>query len=193
MLPELVEAGHEKAGRFAADGPLRVCLRSSCGGEVVWSGSGGGCPRASGGTGMSPRDPFGCPRGVGLVRRGAPVPALSAADVAAEHGWHDVAWHLARSLTTYHHRRDHADADLRTWGLALQESEKPGPALVTVHRRLGEAHADARSAPTRRSSRPRPWVTCCDAGARSSPSAIQASARPVSHHTISGDCSRRSL
>jgi tetratricopeptide (TPR) repeat protein len=63
---------------------------------------------------------------------------LAAVDTAAEHGWHDVVWHLARTLTTYHHRRDHADADIRTWGLALR-ARTPGPALVTSHRRLGEA------------------------------------------------------
>ncbi|WP_103336259.1 ATP-binding protein [Amycolatopsis sp. CA-126428] len=63
---------------------------------------------------------------------------LAAVDTAAEHGWHDVVWHLARTLTTYHHRRDHADADIRTWGLALR-ARTPSPALITSHRRLGEA------------------------------------------------------
>ncbi|WP_370971095.1 NB-ARC domain-containing protein [Amycolatopsis sp. cg9] len=63
---------------------------------------------------------------------------LAAADTAAEHGWHDVVWHLARTLTTYHHRRDRPDADIRTWGLALR-APTSGPALITSHRRLGEA------------------------------------------------------
>jgi tetratricopeptide (TPR) repeat protein len=63
---------------------------------------------------------------------------LAAVDTAAEHGWHDVVWHLARTLTTYHHRRDHADADIRTWGLALR-ARTPSPALITSQRRLGEA------------------------------------------------------
>ncbi|KDN22004.1 ATP-binding protein [Amycolatopsis rifamycinica] len=71
---------------------------------------------------------------------------LAAVGTAAEHGWHDVVWHLARTLTTYHHRRDHADADIRTWGLALRVRD-PVSALVTSHRRLGEAltraHRDA--------------------------------------------------
>jgi hypothetical protein len=58
---------------------------------------------------------------------------LAAVDTAAEHGWHDVVWYLARTLTTYHHRRDHADADIRTWGLALR-ARTPGPALVTLNR-----------------------------------------------------------
>ncbi|MET8996469.1 NB-ARC domain-containing protein [Amycolatopsis sp. NPDC004169] len=63
---------------------------------------------------------------------------LAAVDVAAAHGWGELVWHLARTLTTYHHRRDHPDADVRTWGLALR-ARTPGPALITSHRRLGEA------------------------------------------------------
>ncbi|MEU7786240.1 NB-ARC domain-containing protein [Amycolatopsis sp. NPDC049159] len=63
---------------------------------------------------------------------------LAAVDTAAEHEWHDVVWHLARTLTTYHHRRDHPDADIRTWRLALR-ARTPGPTLITSHRRLGEA------------------------------------------------------
>jgi hypothetical protein len=38
-------------------------------------------------------------------------------------GWHEIVWHLARTLATYHHRRDHADVDIRTWGLALRASD----------------------------------------------------------------------
>jgi tetratricopeptide (TPR) repeat protein len=67
---------------------------------------------------------------------------LAAVDTAVEKEWHDVVWHLARTLTTYHHRRDHADADIRTWGLALRVSTV-NPALVTAHRRIGEALARA--------------------------------------------------
>lgn len=63
---------------------------------------------------------------------------LAAVDVAAKHGWHDVVWHLARTLTTYHHRRDQPDSDIRTWGLTLR-ARPPSSALVTSHRRLGEA------------------------------------------------------
>lgn len=67
---------------------------------------------------------------------------LAAVDTAAEHEWHDVVRHLARTLTTYHHRRDQADADIRTWSLTLHERTR-SPALVTSHRRLGEASARA--------------------------------------------------
>jgi tetratricopeptide (TPR) repeat protein len=67
---------------------------------------------------------------------------LASIDTAAEHHWHDVVWHLARTLTTYHHRRDHTEADIRTWKLALQTSTH-NAALIITHRRLGEALARA--------------------------------------------------
>ncbi|WP_285499330.1 tetratricopeptide repeat protein [Actinokineospora sp. NBRC 105648] len=65
---------------------------------------------------------------------------LAAVDMAADHAWPDVVWHLARCLTTYHHRRDRPDADLRTWRLALRGATAEYARMV-AHRRLGEAFA----------------------------------------------------
>ncbi|MEU4449376.1 BTAD domain-containing putative transcriptional regulator [Actinosynnema sp. NPDC050801] len=69
---------------------------------------------------------------------------LAAQRLAAEHGRHAVAWHLAWALTNYHLRRGHAAEDIVVWGAALDAADALQDRFkqVTAHRFLGMALTD---------------------------------------------------
>ncbi|TQM80814.1 DNA-binding SARP family transcriptional activator [Saccharothrix saharensis] len=69
---------------------------------------------------------------------------LAAQRLAADHRWHDVAWHLAWALTNYHLRRGHAVEDIAVWGIALGAADALGDRFkqVSAHKFLGMALTD---------------------------------------------------
>ncbi|MEU4768641.1 BTAD domain-containing putative transcriptional regulator [Actinosynnema sp. NPDC023794] len=69
---------------------------------------------------------------------------LAAQRLAAGHGWHDVAWHLAWALTNYHLRRGHAAEDIAVWGAALVAADALQDRFkqVSAHKFLGMALTD---------------------------------------------------
>ncbi|KOX26832.1 hypothetical protein ADK67_15130 [Saccharothrix sp. NRRL B-16348] len=69
---------------------------------------------------------------------------LAAQRLAAEHRWHDVAWHLAWALTNYHLRRGHAAEDIAVWRAALDAADALQDRFkqVSAHKFLGMALTD---------------------------------------------------
>ncbi|MCE6993359.1 tetratricopeptide repeat protein [Saccharothrix sp. S26] len=69
---------------------------------------------------------------------------LAAQRLAAGHGRHDLAWHLAWALTNYHLRRGHAAEDIAVWRTALEAAYALGDRFkqVSAHKFLGMALTD---------------------------------------------------
>jgi tetratricopeptide (TPR) repeat protein len=70
---------------------------------------------------------------------------LAAQRTAAEHERHDVVWHVAWTLHTFHQRRGHRNDELTVWQAGLDAARHlsdPAP-RTRAHRRLGRALAEA--------------------------------------------------
>lgn len=78
---------------------------------------------------------------------------LAAQQLAADHGWHQLAWQFAWVLVPFQRRRGQVRDRLTVWGVALMSAEHLGDdvALTHAHRAVGQAytylgdHAAARS------------------------------------------------
>ncbi|MFC0430721.1 BTAD domain-containing putative transcriptional regulator [Kutzneria buriramensis] len=69
---------------------------------------------------------------------------LAAQRCAADHRWHQLVWHLAWAMETFHSRRRHRQDRVAVWELALDAATHlPDPtSQITAHRLLGRAHGD---------------------------------------------------
>ena len=69
---------------------------------------------------------------------------LAAQRSAASRGWHDIVWHLAWALGTFHRRKGHLHEMLAVWRAALAAAEHlPEPTARTLaHRGVGLAYAE---------------------------------------------------
>ena len=72
---------------------------------------------------------------------------LAVQRVAADRGWHEVAWMLARTMNNYHLRRGRSEDDVAAWFVGLASAERIGDAgkQATAHLCLGVNHIEMSS------------------------------------------------